>query len=116
MAERPNPHYEETDDPHNPPRAVLNRDVRRAAILVYVGPLLALLAIAGIALLYWMSRGPGNEGDPNSLNPATGTTGERLPGGDADREGQQEQGGSEPIPRPDSTEDEIEFRGGSEGR
>ncbi|MGE0446095.1 MAG: hypothetical protein AB7P99_12780 [Vicinamibacterales bacterium] len=111
MAERPNPHYEDTNDPHYPPKAVLNKNVRRAAVWVYVGPLIALLAIVGIALLYWLGRPPGRtEGD--GLNPATGTTGEQRPA--TEREGQPQQGGGDPSPQPDSTRDEIEFRGGSE--
>jgi len=113
MAERPDPHYEETNDPHNPPNAVLNRDVRRAAVWVYVGPLVVLLIIVGIALLYWMGRGPVSQQDADSLNPAAGTTGEQTPG---EERREQQQGGFEPAPRPDSTRDEVESRGGNDAR
>jgi hypothetical protein len=98
--------YEETQDPRNPPNSVVNRDVRRTALRIYLGPLVALFIVIGLALLYWANRGPVYN-DPQD---GVGTTGDRQDvvgerGNDATP------GGINPDPRPDSTQDELKFRG-----
>ena len=110
MAEHSDPQYRETEHPQNPPQAVLNRSARRGALSAYLVPLIALCAVIGIALLYWAQRGPGRSHEPNELNPAVGTTGERLENRD-DSPGKREEGGFDPASRPGNTDDEMKFRG-----
>ena len=101
--ERSGPHYSETVAPSNPPNAVLNEPVRRAAVWTYLGLIVVFFLIIGAALLFW----PGTRGlqpaDERSDPSAVGTSGDRSPGG------------FEPAPRPDDTADELEFRGGTGG-
>ena len=99
--------YEETLDPRNPPNSVANREVRRTALRVYLWPLVALFIVVGLALIYWANRGPVFN-DPQE---GVGTTGDRQDvvgerGNDDDTPG-----GINPDPRPDSTVDELKFRG-----
>lgn len=100
------PEYEETVDPKNPPEVFLHPageamhpDVRGKAVWAYLGPVLASIVLVAIALVYWVTRNGPTErtGEPSS---PIGTAGERTPGG------------FEPQPRPDSTREEIERRGG----
>jgi hypothetical protein len=109
MAERQDPRYEETDDPRNPPNAVTNKGARRAAVWAYLGPIIALFVIIGIAMLYWARRDPGRVHDENSLNPAIGTSGEKLKDDNSSRD--LEQGGGDPRTRPGNTADELKNRG-----
>jgi hypothetical protein len=109
MVEPRDPQYEETEHPRNPPNAVLNRNVRRAVLGSYLGPIIVLCVILGLGFAYWSRRDPGREHDDNRLNPSIGTTGERLK--DDDRGRQLDQGGGDPAPQPKSTKDEIEYRG-----
>ena len=101
MAEySPNPQdeqYEETVDPHNPPNAVTSREVRRGAWWLYFFPLVVVCIVAGIFMLYWLSR------DSND-DPAApiGTSGEQIE--------QRQEGGGDPAGRPGETSDEIEQR------
>ena len=85
-------HYEETTDPKNPPASVVNQGVGSAALLSYLGPLLVFFVVVGLALIYWANRAP--------VRP--------------DPEDQQQIGtsGFDPAPRPDSTADELKYRGG----
>ena len=48
--------YEDTVDPRNPPNSVINPHVRTTAFWAYLGPILAMFIIIGIALIYWMTR------------------------------------------------------------
>jgi hypothetical protein len=97
--------YEETRDPRNPPNSVANRNVRRTALRVYLGPLIALFIVAGLALIYWANRGPVRSAPRDGV----GTTGNDVVGerGNAS----DTPGGFNPDPRPGSTEDELKFRG-----
>lgn len=113
MVEPRDPHREETEDPRNPPQAILNKDVRRGALASYLGPLVVLVVVLGLVLLYWVRREPGRDDDPNTLNPTIGTTGEKVNERQVDRQEQLQQGGGDPASRPDSTKDDIESRGGA---
>lgn len=98
MADRQNEQRDtqrdETVSSQNPPNAVLQPEVRTATFWLYLGPLIAIFVIVGIALLYWTTR----DGQPNEpVEPATGTSGESP-------------GGFNPDPRPDSPQEEREFR------
>jgi len=48
--------YEDTVDPHNPPNSVLQPNVGSTALWAYLGPIVALFIIIGIALIYWATR------------------------------------------------------------
>ena len=109
MAEARDPQYGETEHPRNPPQAVTNRGARGAALRSYLGPIVVLFVILGLALLYWARRDPGRDFDDNTLNPTTGTTGEQLKNDEPARE--LNQGGGDPAPRPDSTQEELKDRG-----
>jgi hypothetical protein len=103
------PRNPDPNAPQNPPQSVANRGVRRRALRTYLLPLVALFVLIGLALLYWIPRGPVDErtagqvaqGDAN----VAGTAGERNPDPDSP-------GGSDPQPVPNSTRDELEQRGG----
>jgi hypothetical protein len=88
---------------------VLNPGARRLAVRAYVGTLVAVFLIAGAALLFWLPRhGQGVPGVYRSADPtAVGTSGGRMP-----REGTP--GGFNPEPDHESTQSEVEFRGGGE--
>jgi hypothetical protein len=90
--------YGETVNPKNPPNSVLQPEVRRATLWAYVGPLIIIVVVLGIALLYWSTR----DNTTDTTEPTVGTSGEN-PG----------QGGSNPDRTPDSTKDEREYRGGN---
>jgi hypothetical protein len=89
--------YEETVQPQNPPNSVLRPDVRTKTLWVYIGPLIALVIIIGIALAYWVNRDRGRSEDRPV--PTTGVSQEVTPGG------------HDPDPRAHSTEDELKYRG-----
>jgi hypothetical protein len=110
MAEARDPQYGETEHPRNPPQAVTNRGARGAALKSYLAPIVVLFVILGLALLYWARRDPGRDFDDNTLNPTTGTTGEQLKTDDDAARGSN-QGGGDPAPRPDNTQDELKNRG-----
>jgi hypothetical protein len=89
--------YEETVHPKNPPNSVLHSEVRNATFWAYIGPLIIIVIVLGIALLYWST------GDTDSVaEPPIGTSGEN-PG----------QEGSNPDRTPDNTREETEYRGGN---
>ena len=94
----PERHKGNPNDPANPPNSMIAPETRRAALLSYLGPILALFVIVGVAMIYWMNRGP----DMTDIRDedTIGTVG-------------REPGGFDPGPDPDSARDEIEFRGGA---
>lgn len=96
-SDRQTPEYEETTDPRNPPNILVRPDVRTAAFWIYLGPIVAIVVVLGVALLYWSQAGPAPNED---VTRTIGTVGdEPTPGGfDPDR-------------RPDDTRDELEYRG-----
>jgi hypothetical protein len=93
------PNYETTMHPDNPPNAVLNRSARRSALWSYLGPVIALFVVVGIALAYWSVRGPRPTDRPDR-DQAIGTAGETTPGGDT------------PQVHEQTTADELKYRGG----
>jgi hypothetical protein len=87
---------------------VLNPGVRRMAVWTYLGILVAFFLVIGAAflLLSGTGRTPGID-DAGTEPNAVGTSGERV---SRDRS----PGGYDPAPTPDSTRDELEFRGAGE--
>ena len=98
MAKENTDRAEEITDPHNPPRVLLKPESRRAALWSYIGPVIALFVIVGVALAYWGQRGPAT-GDGRTDGAAIGTIGRDSPGG------------GDPQPPFDSTADELKHRG-----
>jgi hypothetical protein len=93
MRHRPE-HYEETVDPKNPPASV-GAAPAVVGMWYYLAPLGILILTVVLALAYWGNR------DTSVDEPVAPTTGE----------GQVLPGGQSPDPKPDSTEDELRFRG-----
>ena len=84
----------------DPPYAVIRPEARRVALVSYLGPVIVLFAIVGIALIYWVNRGPVESSDRTDRD-TIGTFGRDAGGGTAE-------------PDFGSTRDEIRFRGGSD--
>ena len=104
--------YEETTDPKNPPASVVNKGVRSAALRSYLGPLVVFFVVVGLALVYWANRAPVRP-DPEDQQ-QVGTSG--VPDDRLDTVGERGNrddtpGGFDPAPRPDSTADELRYRG-----
>ena len=104
--------YEETTEPGNPPNSVFNRRVQKAAAGSYGGVLIAFVLILAFGLLYWANRGP-VQLDPEDRE-EIGTTG--VPDDRDDVVGERDNrentpGGSNPDRRPESTIEELEYRG-----
>lgn len=91
--------YDDTRHPDNPPNSVLSHSARRGALWSYLGPIVVLFVIMGLGLAYWSLRRPAAAERPDR-DQAIGTSGETTPGGDT------------PQPHPNSTADELQFRGG----
>ena len=103
--------YDETVDPKNPPNSVLQPAARTAALTSYLGGIVVLFVIVGLALVYWSASGrriaqdPGDRAaDEARENVEIGTAGER----DTNLS---RSGGGSADPRPGDTSDELEFRG-----
>lgn len=79
---------------HNPPKAELEPHVGSGPRWLYLGPVIALLVIIGIALLYWTTR------DARTIEQfaPVGTAGEATAGG------------GDPAPKPDNTQGERDAR------
>jgi hypothetical protein len=110
--EPPERRYDEAMEPQNPPNSVVNPEVRKTAVWTYLGIIVAVFAVVGVALLYWTAtdqrvtpEGERSERDPSAI----GTSGERMP-----RENTP--GGFNPDRTPGDTRSELEFRGAGEPR
>jgi hypothetical protein len=97
MAKENTDRSDEITDPDNPPRVLLRPKARRAALWSYLGPVIALFVIVGVALVYWVNRGPA--ADAPADRGAIGTV------------GRDSAGGGDPQPAFDSTVDELKHRG-----
>ena len=98
MAKENTEHSDEITDPHNPPRVLLKPESRRAALWSYLGPVIALFVIMGVALVYWVNHNPAAR-DARTDGAAIGTVGRDSPGG------------GDPQPPFTSTDDELKYRG-----
>lgn len=111
------PRDRDPNAPQHPPRSVLNRGVRRRALLTYLPPIVLFFVGAAVLLAYWASvrpetgrdvaRGePRAEGTAGDAADQPGTEGERGRTGDTP-------GGHNPDPRPAGPREEAERRGGA---
>jgi hypothetical protein len=89
----------------NPPQAVVNPRVRRAAVWTFLPPLVIFFAGIAILLFYWRGAPPPEEREAATLPRAEGTSGQTEP-----RE--QTPGGHNPDRVPSSTRAEIDQRAG----
>jgi hypothetical protein len=92
--------YDETNNPNVPPN-VFNQRTRTNAFWAYMGPVLVLFAVFAIAMLYWM-----NHHSPTGLDGEQQTIGTSGQSDSATKDA-----GSQPRPHPDSTSDELKYRG-----
>lgn len=90
--------------PQNPPRSLLNKEVRRSALWTYLTPLVLFFAGVAIILAYWGSSPPArNVEEPRGV----GTSGtEREPAGE------ETPGGHNPDRAASKPQRELEHRGG----
>jgi hypothetical protein len=51
-------HYEETNNPENPPQAVTSKSARNAALMGFVGSLVVFFVLVGVALVFWTVAHP----------------------------------------------------------
>lgn len=101
----PDRHLDETVDPNNPPNAVTRPAARTAALVTFLGGIVLVFLLVGAMLLFWKATDrPGTRAGEREDPAAVGTTGEP-------RE-TETPGGFDPAPTPNSTEDELEYRGG----
>src|SRR5687768_2060235 len=100
---------EETVHPDNPPRSVVDPEIRKAPAFAVVGmwyylaPLAIIIIVVVMGLMFWNSRDDVNE----SAVPTTGIEGEAPAHQDTP-------GGINPDPRHETTEGEKEYRGGDQ--
>jgi hypothetical protein len=87
--------------PENPPDSLLRPAARRAALLSYLGPVVILFVVVGIALVYWLNRGPVRTITPLDRS-VIGTAGLKT------------DGGGDPRPSFSGTANEIRNRAGDE--
>jgi hypothetical protein len=90
--------YEETRNPKNPPNSVLRPQVRSVALYWYLGSVVAVFVLVGVAVIFWMAAHPRPTADA-AEEKMVGTSGYRV------------DGGHNPDPRPKNTRDELKFRG-----
>lgn len=100
-------HLEETVDPKNPPNSVLRPEVRRATLSTFLGGIIVFFVVIAAALIYWRTSGQSIDPDPGARGQESGQIGTTG--------GTDQPGGFNPAPRPDSTREELEFRGGDLG-
>ena len=99
----------ETDDPHNPPTAVTDRKLRLTPLFAvpgmwyYMAPIGIVVLVIVMAMMFWISRQEINEG----AVPTTGIEQEAPAHQDTP-------GGIDPSPQHETTESELEFRGGDQ--
>lgn len=100
MAEEPMRHrpeqYEETVDPHNPPRSTGAAPAVVAGMWYVLAPIAVMLLVLFVLLLYWFGR---DTTPDEGVEPTTGTYEEATPGG------------VDPDPRYNTPQEEREYRG-----
>lgn len=90
--------YEDTRDPKNPPNSLLRPKVRSAALYWYLGSVVAVFVLVGVALIFWMAAHP---------RPTADAAEEKMVG----TSGYRQDGGHNPEPQLKNTRDELKYRG-----
>ena len=94
----PEPRYNETNEPQNPPNAVVKPQARTAALVTFLGGIILFFVLFSAALLFWTITN--RRADELREPSAVGTSGsETTPGG------------FDPTPEHGSTSRELEHRG-----
>ena len=92
------PRDPDTRRPEHPPNSVMSKDTRRKAVWSYFFPLVILCVVMGALVVYWSNR-PAHSDAPGTKRPEIGTVGRT-------------DGGFNPEPRPTTTDNEVQSRGG----
>lgn len=100
MDQRPTtvPADDNTTRAEYPPNSVTNKRARRSAVWSYFFPIVSLFVVIGALMLYWSNR-PAHSEAPSTERSEVGTVGRT-------------DGGFDPQPKPNNTQDEVENRGG----
>ena len=107
MAETPNtpdPQYEETTAPQNPPNSMVNPTARTGWLASSFGVLTLVFVIVGAVFTWVFVQRELGKGGRTPDSQTIGTSG-------AQNVREDTPGGFDPAPDPDSTRDELEFRG-----
>jgi uncharacterized protein YdeI (BOF family) len=107
MAETPNtsdPQYEETTAPQNPPNSMVNPTARTGWLASSFGVLALVFLIVGAVFAWVFVQRELGSGGRTPDSQTIGTSG-------AQNVREDTPGGFDPAPDPDSTRDELEFRG-----
>jgi hypothetical protein len=93
--------YEDTNNPKNPPQAVMKKSVRNAALLGLVGSLVVFFVLVGVAFVFWTVAHP-RPAAREGLKNVVGASGYYST-----------EGGHDPAEnvRPSTTQDELKYRG-----
>jgi uncharacterized protein YdeI (BOF family) len=105
------PQYEETTEPQNPPNSIVRPRARRRWLASSLGTVVLIVAVIAAVFTWVMVQrslggGPLHRSDPRAI----GTAGTR----DGRIHDENSPGGFNPVPRPDSTADELRFRGSNQ--
>ena len=105
------PQYEETTAPQNPPNSMVRPSARRGWLASSLGTVILIFAVVAavfpwVAVQRSLGSGPLHRSDPQTIGTA-GTQDERI-------RAERTPGGFNPTPRPDSTDEELKFRGSNE--
>jgi uncharacterized protein YdeI (BOF family) len=98
------PQYEETTAPQNPPNSMVNPEARTGWLASSVGLLAIVFLIVGAVFTWVFVQRELGEGGRTPDSQTVGTSG-------AQNVRENAPGGFDPAPDPDSTRDELEFRG-----
>lgn len=102
--ENRDPHYEETTAPQNPPNSMVNPTARATWWGSSVGILAIVFLVVAAGFGWVMVQRELGKGGRSPDSATIGTSGAQNVRGDTP-------GGFDPAPNPDSTRDELEFRG-----
>lgn len=91
--------YEDTNNPKNPPQSVTNIEVGSAVLRWFLGSLMVVFVLVGVAMLFWTAAHP-RPSVREEAGRVVGTSGYYST-----------EGGHDPVRRPGSTRDELKFRG-----
>jgi hypothetical protein len=94
------------DAPENPPRSVLNKNVRRSALWIYLAPLVVFFAGVGLMLVFWMG------GRPSQTRELAEPAAEGTTGTERERAREDTPGGHNPDRTPSSASNEADERAG----